>query len=99
MILSFNILHLLKDVAGVIQRINQLLKSGGFFVTLTPCIAQIKLLNFLLFIISKTGLLPHINTFKINELKSLIENNNFQILENITLDNNPLEHFIIAKKQ
>ena len=50
MILAFNVLHLLEDVTEVIQRIDQLLKKGGYFVALTPSIAERKILNFAWFI-------------------------------------------------
>ncbi len=39
-ILAFNVLHLFKDTQKVMQRINELLKQGGLFISSTVCLAE-----------------------------------------------------------
>jgi 2-polyprenyl-3-methyl-5-hydroxy-6-metoxy-1,4-benzoquinol methylase len=96
-ILAFSILHLLVDTEKIMQRINELLKPGGFFISLTPCLGEKAFLRTFLLLVHKIGILPSIRCFKINELEESIVNGNFQIIESKCLDNNPLEYFIIAK--
>ncbi len=86
-ILAFNILHALEDNQQAIQRVTELLKPEGLFISTTPCLKEemtfltkFKLSFYLLLI--KMGLVPNILTrLKISELKDLITNGNFQIIE------------------
>ena len=102
-ILALSILHLLKDSPQAINRISQLLKPGGIFVSATPCLGERTfisiLINIPVFLLSKTGILPHINFFNVPRLIALIKNEDFQIVENESLSVHPItEHFIVAKK-
>jgi 2-polyprenyl-3-methyl-5-hydroxy-6-metoxy-1,4-benzoquinol methylase len=97
-ILAFSILHLLEDIEKVMKRINEILKPGGYFFSLTPCLGEKKLLGVLSCLGYKIGILPYVRSFRIDELEKLIADSNFHIVESKCLDNNPLEFFIIAKK-
>lgn len=102
-ILALSILHLLKDSPQAINRISQLLKPGGIFVSATPCLGERTfisiLINIPVFLLSKTGILPHINFFNVPRLIALIKNEDFQIVENESLSVHPItEHCIVAKK-
>ena len=96
--LSEKINNLLENNDKIMQRINLLLKQGGYFISLTPCLGEKKFLGTLSLLGHKIGILPYIRSFKINELEKSIADSNFHIVESKCLDNNPLEHFIIAKK-
>lgn len=98
MILAFSLLHLLPDIDKIIQRVYELLQPGGLFVSLTSCLGEKVLFPPLVFVGRKIGFLPFIKCFKIIELEELITAGNFQFIENKSIDNNPLEHFIMAKK-
>jgi 2-polyprenyl-3-methyl-5-hydroxy-6-metoxy-1,4-benzoquinol methylase len=98
MILSFSILHLLENTDKIMQRIHELLKPGGFFISLTPCLGEKMFLSNLLGLIRRMGILPYIRRFKISELEKSIIEGSFQLVESKCIDNNPLEYFIIAKK-
>lgn len=37
-VMAFNVLHLVPDVSSALERIHELLKPGGWFVSKTPCI-------------------------------------------------------------
>ena len=103
-ILVFNILHLLEDNQQVMQRITELLKPGGLFISTTPCLKE-KLafsnkfqLSFYL-LLSKIGLIPlYIGRFKFSELEDLIANGNLQIIETENLYPRISSYFIVAKK-
>lgn len=104
-ILAFNILHYLKDIQEVLQRINELLKPGGFFISSTECMGEEEKMKFsrflsfsVLFIMKKTRILPT-KFFKISELEDLIYNGNFQIVETEKLNLRDLRfYFNVAKK-
>lgn len=98
-ILAFNILHLLEDTPKVIQRVNELLKPGGLFFFDTVCTEESKSwLSFFLSILSKTGIVPNINHFKISELDGIITKGDFQIIESEILNQTPSSRFLIAEK-
>jgi 2-polyprenyl-3-methyl-5-hydroxy-6-metoxy-1,4-benzoquinol methylase len=104
-ITAFNILHALENHEEVLERIAQLLKPDGLFISITPCLREkIKLLtriqfNFFLLLI-KIGFMPNILTrFKINELEDLITNKHFQVTFSEKIHHKLLGYFIVAKKK
>lgn len=88
-ILALGILHLLDNRKKVVQRINHLLKPGGWFVSSTACIGDDKpimtLINTVGSFLGKIGILPTMRFFKISELEHLITQGNFQIVETESL--------------
>ena len=98
-ILAMSVLHLLKDTPGIMQRINELLKPGGFFISATPCLGEKKsFISIPLLLLSKMGILPYIRFFKISELEESITNGNIQIVETEYLDHSPAFYYVVAKK-
>jgi len=98
-ILAISVLHLLKDTQGIMQRINELLKPGGFFISATPCLGEKKsFISIPLLLLSKMGILPYIRFFKISELEESITNGNIQIVETEYLDHSPAFYYVVAKK-
>jgi ubiquinone/menaquinone biosynthesis C-methylase UbiE len=98
-ILAFNILHLLEDTPKVMQRINFLLKPGGYFISDTPCLGEKKsFVGVVTVLISKLHILPYVNNFSIDELIGSIEVGNFQIIETEKLSQTPPTMLIVAKK-
>ena len=103
LILALSILHLLENPAQVMNRVNQLLKPGGLFVSATPCLGRRAFVNAFIstpiFLLSKIGILPHVNFFSVPGLVASILNENFQIVENENLSVRPItECFIVARK-
>jgi ubiquinone/menaquinone biosynthesis C-methylase UbiE len=98
-ILAYNILHLLQDAPQVTQRINDLLKSGGLFISSTPCLGgKWTPLNVFLQLLSKIGLVPYLTPFEPAELEDLVVGGGFQIVETESLEHTPTNYFIVAKK-
>lgn len=64
-ILAFYVLHLLEDSQKLIQRMNELLKPGGLLISVTPCMGEKPILNSMLSIVSKIGIIPKIKPFKL----------------------------------
>lgn len=98
MILASNILHFIEDTAKVLSRINDLLKSGGLFISATVCLGERKtFLSTMMFFLTKIGIIPKMNFFKTSELENLIANGNFTIVDIGSLSR-ILNCFIVAKK-
>jgi 2-polyprenyl-3-methyl-5-hydroxy-6-metoxy-1,4-benzoquinol methylase len=102
-ILSLSILHLVEDSAQAMDRINQLLKPGGIFISATPCLGEkafvSALMNIPIFVLSKMGLIPSITFFSAFSLAATITSAGFQIVEQEDLSVRPLrECFIVARK-
>jgi 2-polyprenyl-3-methyl-5-hydroxy-6-metoxy-1,4-benzoquinol methylase len=102
-ILSLSILHLVENPAQVMDRVNQLLKPGGIFISATPCLGERAfvsvLMNIPIFVLSKMGLIPSINFFSASSLAATIMDAGFQIIEQEDFSVRPLrECFIVARK-
>ncbi|HMK45483.1 MAG TPA: methyltransferase domain-containing protein [Methanocella sp.] len=97
-ILVFNILHFLDDIPEVMRRINELLKPGGFFISVTPCMGGTKTSPLIFQFLAKTGLLPPMKFFKASELEHMMTNENFCIVEIESLTPGSTNRFIVAKK-
>ena len=97
-ILAFNILHFSEDTPKVMQRIRELLKPGGLFISATPCQGETNsFLGILLFLVTKMGIIPPMRFYKIPELEDFVIGGNFHIVETECL--NPTEYFMVAKKK
>lgn len=97
-ILVFHVLHLLEDEHMVLQRINELLKPGGLFISATPCVGEKIFLRNLLFFAGRVGLVPNVKSFKIRNLVDTVEERNFSIIESDCLKKSSQEYFIVARK-
>ncbi len=103
-ILAFNVLHSLEDHKQIMQRIAELLRSGGLLISTTPCLKEkmavknrLELSFFILLI--KLGIFPNILTrFKFCELEDLISKGDFQIIETEKIFHRMSVYFIVAKK-
>lgn len=99
-VLAFRILHVLKDVKGAVSRINELLKPGGIFISVSACVGDEKnILSVLASLASKVGIVPvNISLFKLTELQEIITNAGFQVLEYEKMDDKEPHYCIVAKK-
>jgi 2-polyprenyl-3-methyl-5-hydroxy-6-metoxy-1,4-benzoquinol methylase len=96
-ILALNILHLLDDKQNVMQRIIELLKPGGLFISETVCLGEKPFMGFFFILLSKIGIVPFIKSFKISELENLIAEN-FQIIQIKKISRNLPNYFVVARK-
>lgn len=104
-ITAYAILHLMEDVEKVIQRIHELLKPGGLFISLTACMkdklgfkSRFDVTIFLL--MKKLGMMPlHLNMYKTADVEKLIADQNFEIIVSEKISHGIKASFIVAKKQ
>ncbi len=98
-VLAFNILHYLEDLAEVIQRINTLLKPGGLFISSTACLRERRsFLSILMALLIKAGIVPTTGFYTIADLEGAIAQGNFDLLKTKKISQLP-ECFIVARKK
>jgi len=103
-ILAFNMLHTVADPQVVLQKIYELLKPEGLFISVTPCLRdkmaflvniQIQLVR----ILCKIGVIPiPIRRLKSSELDDLVVNGGFQTINTEKLYKGASSYFVVAKK-
>ena len=98
-ILCFHVLHLLESAEQVVSRMHELLKPEGLIVSVTPCMAEKPLMNGLFSVLNKLGLTPKINPLKLQDLKKLFTDGNFEITDHHLLPKTSNEYFTVSKKQ
>ena len=103
-IIAYGIIHLLDDSENVIQRIHELLKPGGLFISTTACfkdkMAFKNRLEFTTYLFMKRlGIFPlHLNMFKASDIEQLINSRNFNIVKVEKIFNGMTISFIVAEK-
>lgn len=80
-VIAFNILHLLEEPQKYFERINQLLKPGGFVLSATPCMNEAPFLKNVLKFFSMIGLTPRLNSFTSTEMEKLFINASFKTMQ------------------
>lgn len=105
-ITAFSIIHLLEDSQKVIQRIHELLKPGGLFISETACFKENMnfktRFEFTAFRIMRLlGMFPlHLNMFRTSDVKKLLIRYSFHIVKAEKFFFNGMTIcFIVAEKQ
>ncbi|TAL66834.1 MAG: class I SAM-dependent methyltransferase [Bacteroidetes bacterium] len=97
-IFAFYILHLLDEPQMVLNRIFELLKPNGFFISAIPCLGEKPILYNILSICGKIGVIPKVRPFKISELINIYKTGNYNIVETECLNQKLSQYYIVAKK-
>jgi ubiquinone/menaquinone biosynthesis C-methylase UbiE len=98
-VMGFNFLHLLEDIPGAVRRVDELLKSGGLFISKTVCLAeQSRLWRLLVAIMKPLGFAPYVRCLKVAELEDIITATDFEIMETGFHPPSPPSRFIVARK-
>ncbi len=98
-VLAYNILHLVEDIQRTIQRIYEILKPGGMFISETVCLREKKSFSSKLIVfISKTKLVPPVENLKSTDLENMIIDCGFEIIETEILGQSVPNYFVVAKK-
>jgi 2-polyprenyl-3-methyl-5-hydroxy-6-metoxy-1,4-benzoquinol methylase len=101
-VLAFNVFHLLEDGHQVMRRIGELLKPGGLLVSVTPCLGEkgslaIRITMALVRLATVTKLIPHVQRYRMAELRQSVEEAGLVIVEVEELVHSTSEYFVVAR--
>jgi len=99
-ILGLSILHLLPNKDEVLQKVHTLLKPGGYFVSSTMCLTESvpKFVGWLAPTLSRFGVIPPLNVFSKQELRTSLEQAGFELEEEFHPSKDKAV-FLIARKK
>jgi len=99
-VLAFSVLHLVEEIRPVLGRVNELLPTGGLFISQTPCMGERSFL-FKLFVglAQKVKIAPPILSLTVLELEAEIARAGFDIAESELWDRKKAVHWIVARKR
>ena len=102
--LAFNMLHTVPDPEIVVQRTVELLKPGGLFISVTPCLggkksALVSLQSLLVRALLKVGVIPvPIRQIKSADLDDLMDDERLEVIETEEIFKGASSYFMVAKK-
>ena len=99
-VMAFFVLHFFEDIDAVFERIHDLLKPGGLFISETACQGEkSKIAGKLLRFAGHLGFLPKINLLTTRQLEQALEKSGFQLIDKIKFsENSDAEYTLFAKK-
>jgi 2-polyprenyl-3-methyl-5-hydroxy-6-metoxy-1,4-benzoquinol methylase len=99
-VMAFFVMHFFEDIDAVFQRIHDLLKPGGLFISETACIGeQNKFMGSALRMAGHLGLLPKINLLTTQQLEQALEKTGFRVVDKIKFsDSADAEYTLFARK-
>ena len=104
-ILAFNMLHTIPNPQNALQRIFELLKPEGLFISVTPCLGGklsflVSIQILLVQLLCKIGIIPvPIRRLKSGELDDLLAKGNFQAIDTEKIYKGASSYFMVAKKR
>jgi ubiquinone/menaquinone biosynthesis C-methylase UbiE len=99
--LGFNILHLIADREPVYKGVARLLKSGGLFITKTPCLKEMNVaIRLAVPLMQAVGQAPYVAFFSAAELEQEIAASGFEIVERArhASKGKDVRPFLVARK-
>jgi len=97
-VLALSVLHLLSDKEALVEKVYNMLKPNGVFITSTPCIADMSsLLGTILPIANFLRVIPPLSIFNLSELENCLTRSGFTI-EKQWLPGPKASVFIVARK-
>ena len=100
MVMAFFVLHFFEDIDVVFERVHELLKPGGIFISETACLGdKNKLMGSLLRLAGHLGFLPKINLLTTQQLEQSLIRAGFSVTEKTKFsERSDAEFTLIAKK-
>jgi ubiquinone/menaquinone biosynthesis C-methylase UbiE len=81
-VLAFNVLHLTAERQSAFARVHRLLKTGGVFISKTPCLSEMNpLIRIAVPVMRLVGKAPYVSFFSATELEAEIVDAGFSIIE------------------
>lgn len=103
-VMAFNMLHTVPEPQNIVNRIYEVLKPGGLFISVTPCMADKKSFSVSLQIsvfrvLSNLGFVPiNFEFYKSSDVDDLIGTGGFQTIESENIFAGASSYFVAARK-
>ena len=98
-ITAFNVLHLVENLSGILDRLYCLLTPGGLLVSQTPCLRERSwIFRTLIRLAQKPRLCPPILNIAFDELTSLFIRSGFEILDSELWDESQCIQRVVARR-
>lgn len=99
-VMAFHVLHFFEDIDLILERINELLKPGGIFISETACLGdRNKLMGNILRALGHLGLLPRINLLTTRRLEDSLKSAGFSIILKSRFSHRPDAEFTYVTKK
>ncbi|MFA6845594.1 MAG: methyltransferase domain-containing protein [Sphaerochaetaceae bacterium] len=97
---AYNVLYFMEHVDETLRRINSIIIEKGLFIAVTDCLGEKKTFKGQVTkLFQKLGIFPFMEFFSIADLRKIICNNGFTIIEETSLYPAPPNYCIVARKQ
>lgn len=97
-VLAFSLLHLLKDLPQALQRIHEVVKPGGYFISKTVCLGGAWYLRPVIGLMRAFGKAPFVAFLTPSELDAAIAEAGFEIVESAEHNKGTRGHFVVGRK-
>lgn len=97
-ILSFNLLHLVKETEDTVAKLASALKPGGLMITKTPCLRGNPIYPILIGAMRLIGKAPYVRMFSPAQVDEMFRAEGLEILETGQFPKKPPSHFVVARK-
>ncbi|MCH9693155.1 MAG: class I SAM-dependent methyltransferase [Gammaproteobacteria bacterium] len=103
-VMAFNMLHTVPSPESVVKRIHEVLKPGGLFISVTPCMAEkksffVSLQIGIFRLLSKIGLVPiSFEFYGSSDVDGLVGSKGFQTIESESIFAGATSYFVVVKK-
>jgi len=98
-LMAMNLLHLLSDLSARLERIRELLRPGGLFISKTPCVGdQGFALRLVIPLMRATGLAPYVNFVTERSLAAAIAGAGFEVVETGLYPRKTRSLLVVARK-
>ncbi|WP_432448560.1 class I SAM-dependent methyltransferase [Aliiroseovarius marinus] len=98
MVQAHSVLHLLHDPQAAIQKAFDALKPGGVFVSSTACVGGVWWLKLVAPVGQALGKIPHIAWFSEDDLRQMMRDAGFEVIEDWRPEGKIKALFLIAKR-
>ncbi|WP_299846210.1 class I SAM-dependent methyltransferase [uncultured Roseovarius sp.] len=103
-VMTFNLIHLLRDTSAALAQVYQRLKPGGLFISKTPCNPTRRaplgynLLRLALPLAQLAGKAPYVNFMDVSDWDAKVSDAGFKIIEAGNHPAHPPARYLVARK-
>lgn len=98
-VMAFNLLHLIRDLPGMLAEARALVRPGGYFISKTTCLSGAgQLLRAVIVPMQLVGRAPYVKFLGATALERMITGSGFEIVESGGIPKGARNHFVVARR-